>query len=213
MYCGRALAMLPMNRLSHSCEQVGTFLPAPARDRCSEAGSAHPAPVKSDLRPRQASPLHGGSVVAKERSCFRTTFRGPCTEKQETLRRQDGIAAYHLATVVGDAFQGISHVVRGSDFLAAVPQHICLQKLLALPVPEYAHVPLVTTPGQIQQKGPPAAASGRMSGSQFKKRIAHPRSAKAPGSTRQPRRHADMGSAPLAPESGTAGRNTLKNSV
>ena len=60
--------------------------------------------------------------------------------------RRDGSAAYHLATVVDDAFQGVSCVVRGSDLLEAVPVHIWLQQCLNLPALEYAHVPLVTTP-------------------------------------------------------------------
>ena len=59
--------------------------------------------------------------------------------------RRDDTAAYHLATVVDDAFQGVSRVVRGSDLLEVAPLHIYLQKQLELPVPEYAHVPLVTT--------------------------------------------------------------------
>ncbi|MDN5865306.1 MAG: tRNA glutamyl-Q(34) synthetase GluQRS, partial [Gammaproteobacteria bacterium] len=59
------------------------------------------------------------------------------------LWRADGIASYHLATVLDDAEDGITHVVRGADLLASTPRQICLQRLLGLPTPTYAHVPLV----------------------------------------------------------------------
>ncbi|MBK1672279.1 tRNA glutamyl-Q(34) synthetase GluQRS [Ectothiorhodospira shaposhnikovii] len=59
------------------------------------------------------------------------------------IRRADGLTAYQLAVVVDDAFQGITHVVRGSDLLDSTPRQIHLQRLLALPTPVYLHHPLV----------------------------------------------------------------------
>lgn len=60
------------------------------------------------------------------------------------VKRADGLFAYQLAVVVDDAFQGITHVVRGADLLWNTPRQIHLQTLLGLPTPTYAHVPLIT---------------------------------------------------------------------
>lgn len=60
------------------------------------------------------------------------------------VRRADGLFAYQLAVVVDDAFQGVTHVVRGADLLWNTPRQIVLQGLLGLPTPRYAHVPLIT---------------------------------------------------------------------
>ncbi|WP_115786855.1 tRNA glutamyl-Q(34) synthetase GluQRS [Arthrobacter silvisoli] len=59
------------------------------------------------------------------------------------LRRNDGVTAYNLAVVVDDAEQGIDQVVRGDDLLSSAPRQAYLASLLGLPVPQYAHVPLV----------------------------------------------------------------------
>lgn len=59
------------------------------------------------------------------------------------LRRNDGVPSYNVAVVVDDAAQGISEVVRGDDLLDSTPRQIHLQRLLDLPTPAYAHVPLV----------------------------------------------------------------------
>ena len=59
------------------------------------------------------------------------------------LARKDIGTAYHLAVVVDDAHQGITHVTRGEDLLASTHVHRLLQSLLGLPEPVYLHHPLV----------------------------------------------------------------------
>jgi glutamyl-Q tRNA(Asp) synthetase len=73
----------------------------------------------------QATPAVGGDVV---------------------LARKDVGVAYHLAVVVDDALQGITHVIRGEDLFEATHVQRLLQALLGLPVPLYRHHRLLTGP-------------------------------------------------------------------
>lgn len=59
------------------------------------------------------------------------------------LARKDGVIAYHLAVVMDDAMQGITHVIRGQDLFFATPLHRVLQVLLDLPEPHYHHHRLI----------------------------------------------------------------------
>ncbi|RMF71509.1 MAG: hypothetical protein D6740_06670, partial [Alphaproteobacteria bacterium] len=62
------------------------------------------------------------------------------------LARKDVPTSYHLAVVVDDACQGITHVIRGADLFAATHVHRLLQALLDLPTPVYHHHRLILGP-------------------------------------------------------------------
>ena len=59
------------------------------------------------------------------------------------LGRKETPVSYHLAVVLDDALQGITHVVRGRDLYEATAIHRLLQQLLGLPAPVYHHHRLV----------------------------------------------------------------------
>lgn len=59
------------------------------------------------------------------------------------LRRADGYWAYHLATVLDDSFQCITHILRGDDLLQAAPRHTALRLALGCSEPVVFHVPVV----------------------------------------------------------------------
>jgi glutamyl-tRNA synthetase len=97
---------------------------------------------KTDRRPALRLLSSGAEETFDDRFCGRQTGR----VDDLVLQRNDGVPAYNLAVVVDDAAQGVTEVVRGDDLIASTPRQILLQRLLDLPVPTYAHVPLVLAP-------------------------------------------------------------------
>jgi glutamyl-Q tRNA(Asp) synthetase len=67
----------------------------------------------------------------------------PLAHGDVVLARKDAPASYHLAVTIDDAFQGVTHVVRGRDLFDATHVHRLLQALLDLPTPVYRHHPLL----------------------------------------------------------------------
>jgi glutamyl-Q tRNA(Asp) synthetase len=59
------------------------------------------------------------------------------------IARKEVPTSYHLAVVVDDALQGVTHVTRGQDLFYATFVHRVLQTLLGLPVPRYRHHALI----------------------------------------------------------------------
>jgi glutamyl-tRNA synthetase len=57
---------------------------------------------------------------------------------------------FHLAVVVDDFDEGITHVIRGEDHVSNTPRQILIQRAIGAPTPIYAHLPLVL--GQDKQK-------------------------------------------------------------
>jgi glutamyl-Q tRNA(Asp) synthetase len=79
---------------------------------------------------------------------FNDALQGRITQNLEheigdfVIKRADGLFAYQLAVVVDDAYQGITHIVRGADLLASTARQIYLQRMLGLNTPAYMHLPV-----------------------------------------------------------------------
>jgi glutamyl-Q tRNA(Asp) synthetase len=111
-------------------------------------GPVYPGTCRSGLNGRQSRAWRVRTT--QQEIAFEDAIQGPQAQVLErdigdfVLKRADGFYAYQLAVVVDDAEQGISHVVRGADLLDSTPRQIHLQRLLQLPTPHYAHLPLAT---------------------------------------------------------------------
>ena len=60
------------------------------------------------------------------------------------LIKSDGYPTYNFANVVDDHLMGITHVVRGNEYLSSSPKYNRLYEAFGWEVPEYIHCPLIT---------------------------------------------------------------------
>ena len=75
------------------------------------------------------------------------------------ILKADGFPTYHLAVVVDDHEMGITHVVRGEEWISSTPKHVLLYRWLGLEPPAFAHMPLLrnTDKSKISKRKNPAA--------------------------------------------------------
>ncbi|MBP9751664.1 MAG: glutamate--tRNA ligase [Candidatus Moranbacteria bacterium] len=64
----------------------------------------------------------------------------------QVLMKSDGFPTYHLANVVDDHLMGITHVIRGEEWLSSTPKHVLLYEAFGWEAPEFAHLPLLLNP-------------------------------------------------------------------
>ncbi|HET9632304.1 MAG TPA: glutamate--tRNA ligase [Terrabacter sp.] len=77
----------------------------------------------------------------------------------QVILKADGFPTYHLAVVVDDHLMGITHVVRGEEWISSTPKHVLLYRWLGLEPPKFAHMPLLrnTDKSKISKRKNPAA--------------------------------------------------------
>ncbi|MEX1011585.1 MAG: glutamate--tRNA ligase [Balneolaceae bacterium] len=64
----------------------------------------------------------------------------------QVLLKSDGMPTYHMANVVDDHLMGITHVIRGEEWLSSTPKHLLLYNYLGWEPPVMAHLPLIMSP-------------------------------------------------------------------
>lgn len=79
---------------------------------------------------------------------FNDLIRGPITFQNrllddQILLKSDGYPTYHLAVVVDDHLMGISHVLRGEEWISSTPKHVLLYRFFGWDAPQFAHLPLL----------------------------------------------------------------------
>jgi glutamyl-tRNA synthetase len=77
----------------------------------------------------------------------------------QVILKADGFPTYHLAVVVDDHLMGITHVVRGEEWISSTPKHLLLYCWLGFETPAFAHMPLLrnTDKSKISKRRNPAA--------------------------------------------------------
>ncbi|KAK3604256.1 hypothetical protein CHS0354_002064 [Potamilus streckersoni] len=66
--------------------------------------------------------------------------------EDQVLMKSDGYPTYHLANVVDDRLMGITHVIRGEEWLPSTPKHVLLYQYFDRTPPHFAHLPLLLNP-------------------------------------------------------------------
>jgi glutamyl-tRNA synthetase len=99
------------------------------------AGAGEPFAVRMKL------PFTGECV-------WRDLLRGEIRKDWESMDDQiilksDGFPTYHLAVVVDDHLMGITHIIRGEEWISSVPKHIKLYEYFGWKPPIFCHLPLL----------------------------------------------------------------------
>lgn len=68
------------------------------------------------------------------------------TLDDKVLIKSNGIGSYHLCNVCDDHDMGVSHVLRGNEWVNSTPFHILMYKAFGWDVPTFAHLPLIMNP-------------------------------------------------------------------
>lgn len=66
----------------------------------------------------------------------------------KVLYKADGMPTYHMANVIDDHLMGVTHVIRGEEWLPSAPLHVLLYRYLGweASMPAFAHLPLILKP-------------------------------------------------------------------
>lgn len=115
-----------------------------------ELGGAVDTPVVRMLVPDDV-PLSFVDVIRGEVSAPRPD--------DQVILKADGFPTYHLAVVIDDHLMGITHVVRGEEWISSTPKHLLLYRWLGFQTPAFAHMPLLrnTDKSKISKRKNPAA--------------------------------------------------------
>jgi glutamyl-tRNA synthetase len=90
-------------------------------------------------------------VTPSQDITFKDEVLGDITINTDTLDdkvliKSNGIGSYHLCNVCDDHDMGVTHVLRGNEWVNSTPFHILLYKAFGWDVPNFAHLPLIMNP-------------------------------------------------------------------
>lgn len=139
-YYGEALNELSNRNLCFHCDCT--------RSRIKSLGSVYDGYCRNRIIPQGKE--FAVRVITDGRNIeFRDLVQGVYKQNIEAeigdfvISRKDKLFAYQLAVVADDAFQNITHVIRGYDLIDSTPRQIYLQELFDFPTPIYGHIPVI----------------------------------------------------------------------
>ncbi len=106
-----------------------------------------------------------GSTIFTDLVRGKVTFDNSLIEDQ-VLIKSDSFPTYHFAVVVDDHLMGITHVIRGEEWLPSTPKHILLYQMFGWQIPEFAHLSLLVN----EQKQKLSKRHGDVSVEDFKEK-------------------------------------------
>lgn len=102
------------------------------------------AKLEEEGRPfvlRLKVPLEGECIFEDQ---IKGSIRFPWADvDDQILLKSDGFPTYHLASVVDDFLMGITHVIRGDEWLSSTPKHVFLYEAFGWTPPFFLHMPLL----------------------------------------------------------------------
>lgn len=110
------------------------------------------APEEHARRESEGWPHVVRMQVPEEGSCrFQDLLRGEieldwAQVDAQILMKSDGMPTYHLANVVDDHLMGITHVLRGEEWINSAPKHLLLYEYFGWEMPVLCHLPLLRNP-------------------------------------------------------------------
>ena len=63
------------------------------------------------------------------------------TVDDQVLMKSDGFPTYHFAVVVDDHLMGITHIIRGEEWLTSTPKHVLMYEMFGWEKPTFVHLP------------------------------------------------------------------------
>lgn len=73
----------------------------------------------------------------------------PRPSEDVVIKRRDQLFSYNLVVILDDAYQGVTHIIRGCDLIEVTPLHLSMYEALGFTAPQYGHVPVAAVaPGR-----------------------------------------------------------------
>jgi len=148
-----AIETLQKQNLIYPCTCSRNFLRARATQHKIKnglLGNIYPGTCSSKLFSEMTSDSYATRLKVNNQVIrFNDTLLGETEHNLKTdlgdfiIRRRDGLFAYQLAVVVDDAYQNITHIVRGADLLDSTTRQRYLQNCLNYSHQHYTHLPLI----------------------------------------------------------------------